>query len=562
MNILTQTFDFGWDLCKAALQNSGSFVAVHLTAKAHNIEPLIFNNQTRPYIDDLTKMMACGQIILGMGILLKNHLSCLSTKRPNWREIAQKLVQVSQGILLLFHLENPSVYTSTLLGGSLLATGIERMIDGGSQIHRLEDPTHNVAENPKTFPKSRRWGRLAQAIVLCGLGMWGVYSSIGPLSERLHHWQPLTNRMEFLRDYHSWDLFINCGQEFFGCRGVNDFIYDPFIQKEFTVYCTDSDVAADSCAKKIYEYLIDKRDEGHLDPHILSQLKFSSLTPLELLRVARKFCGMRVTKDPMCSNLWEGYMLKKISDVIDRTDDPDRTWRHRLKSLESVFQMAEIRTDPFSLVKPLKRFNVAVILNGGDSPDSLDSTDQSLLSLANVYVERISKEQGICDILKKALAWNGRSLDLVSIIGHGNEHGVTLSSTFRLNTTNVADVGHCFKEALAPGASIALSSCSTGRKRPLYLNFAERLAGETGYPVDAPTQDSREVECSFSLQKTEVNGMVANSTGGLLFQCEKTKKFEGETNDDDMEFGKYTKRFIRNLSERDEETVRFDMGFI
>lgn len=284
----------------------------------------------------------------------------------------------------------------------------------------------------------------------------------------------------------------------------------------------------------------------------------STCSNLEFVRELKNLCEMQVGND-LCRkfDFLDGNPLyEKILDTFKGMNNLDRMWYQRLKMPDSAFLIGKI------FKNTQKRFNAAVILNGDDSPDSLKFHDESLPSLSNVYIEKISKDQGICDILKNALTWSGRLLDLVYIKGHGSMFGIRLSNTSELNTVNVADVGPCFKEALAEGAPIALGSCSTGRERYKSLNIAERLAGETGHPVDAPTQNSRSVECSFLLQQSQNDRMVTNPTEGLLFQCEKTKKFEDETNDDDKVFGKYTKRFIRKLSELDAEAVCFDMDFI
>lgn len=92
INFLSQSSKYGWDLCKTAFRY-GDFVAMHLAAKAGSIEPLIFGNSTRPYIDGLLGMMALRQITLGMGSLLGKAASTKKVNTvSNWKETAQKLL--------------------------------------------------------------------------------------------------------------------------------------------------------------------------------------------------------------------------------------------------------------------------------------------------------------------------------------------------------------------------------------------------------------------------------------------------------------------------------------
>lgn len=564
MNFLSQSSKCGWNLCKTAFRY-GDFVAIHLAAKARSIEPLIFGNSIRPYIDGLLGMIALGQITLGMGSLL-GELASTKKAKSNWKETAQKLLKVAQGSLILTHLYNPSACTSLLVGCHLLATGVVRIVEGGSQLQEeLRGPTLDADKRLGVFPKINRKS-LAQAIVLCGLGIWGVHSSFGPITERLHHWQPLTTRMEVLRglDNYKGRFFIRDSSPEISLEASyyhswNDFIYDQVVQKEFDAYCADEAIATGSCDKKSINYLNDKYMERLIAPSILSQLQSSGIPSLEFIREVRKLCETQSMMNDLCRGFeyFNGSPLyEKILDTFKGINSLDRKWYKRLEGPDSASLIGKIFKDT------QKRFNAAVIINGDDAPDALKYTrglGSIPIELANVYVEKISNEQGICDILKNALAWSGKPLDLVSITGHGSQFGIRLSNKTELNTINVADVGDCFKKALAPGALIVLDSCSTGRQRPMYLNIAERLAGETGHPVDAPIQSSRSIECSYSFPQAETDSRVGSSPGDLQFHCVKKRKFKDD--EDDMIFGTYTKRFIRDLSDLDEETIRFDSDF-
>lgn len=576
--ILSNAAEFGFELGKSAALHTGSICAIGYITIAAESDPVV-----RLLHDPIGTLMAAVSIGYGLTSIAQTTFNSLSgrvsRKSIDWRNTAKAIEQIAYGATLLYHNRNPNVYTSILLGGHLLYTGLNRVYNGAQGIHT----------GLKTRQNGRfQWELIANGIIGCALGAFGGYASYYRITERLHHLQSLSPNLQALRDHPNTSSIVDQPQrsEYAFYRTRNDLVYDPEVQRDFAQYCTDTDMAMDQCAVKIEQFLEQFNIKRQLLPRTLEQLAVAKVTPKDFLQMTRDVCKLTHSNYDECYS--DPTFLEKVSDLLFRQDDPGRTWQQRLVGLRSAFQLTWSSKQALLVEQSLRKYNAVVFLNSQDAEDALSGRGNgaSLLSIANVYLDRVKdgEDGGICPILRDARQWAGQPLDLAQGEGHGNPASLSLTKTYNLNTVNAQDVAPCFKKTLAQGAPIVLHSCSTGGQRGNGLrNLAEILAGATGHPVDAATQSLRAMDCDYRVGRIGVvtrsnyrneaelgaDGSIRKRSGSsyswstveaLTLHCKKTQALADDDEGDRL--GEYMTRFARKTDYTDEETIAFDRTWL